>query len=100
MPVGSKAQAVQTSKGHDDKSVESENLEKRETKTKTTSKALTAALVIRKNQNLKNKRKEKKKTTPSHAAREQNMPTTCSTGCSFTDTHLNLEIFSLKPGHS
>ena len=48
MPVGSKAQAVQTSKGHDDKSVESENLEKRETKTKTTSKALTAALVIRK----------------------------------------------------
>ena len=61
MPVGSKAQAVQTSKGHDDKSVESENLEKRETKTKTTSKALTAALVIRKkkNQNLKKKMKRK-----------------------------------------
>ena len=61
MPVGSKAQAVQTSKGHDDKSVESENLEKRETKTKTTSKALTAALVIRKkkNQNFKKKMKRK-----------------------------------------
>ena len=58
MPVGSKAQAVQTSKGHDDKSVESENLEKRETKTKTTSKALTAALVIRKK---KKKSKLKKK---------------------------------------
>ena len=76
MPVGSKAQAVQTSKGHDDKSVESENLEKRETKTKTTSKALTAALVIRKkkNQNFKKKMKrknyiKKKKTIPSHAAR-------------------------------
>ena len=62
MPVGSKAQAVQTSKGHDDKSVESENLEKRETKTKTktTSKALTAALVIRKKKiKILKKRKEK-----------------------------------------
>ena len=60
MPIGSKAQAVQTSKGHDDKSVESENLEKRETKTKTTSKALTAALVIRKKKiKILKKRKEK-----------------------------------------
>ena len=61
MPVGSKAQAVQTSKGHDDKSVESENLEKRETKTKTTSKALTAALVIRKKKIKTLKKKMKRK---------------------------------------